>query len=86
MQKILNMKCKICLNDSVNKPFSIKEMMFGTKEEFLYSQCSVCGSLQLIDVPKNMAKYYKDGYYSVDNRLHLTEPKKVFDKIRRIFY
>lgn len=60
-------------------------MMFGTKEEFLYSQCSVCGSLQLIDVPKNMAKYYKDGYYSVDNRLHLTEPKKVFDKIRRIF-
>ena len=58
------MKCAICGNNDDNRPFSIKEMMFGYKTDFSYFECSSCGCLQLIDVPDDLGKYYSSDYYS----------------------
>jgi len=38
--------------------------MFGTRDAFDYLECSACGSLAIIDIPKDLAKYYGDSYYS----------------------
>ena len=62
------MKCKICENNLDNKIFLVKEMMFGFKTSFNYLECSFCGCLQLIDVPKDFSKYYEfNDYYSFKN-------------------
>jgi SAM-dependent methyltransferase len=39
-------------------------MMFGTRDEFTYWECSNCGCLQISEIPKNLADYYPSDYYS----------------------
>ena len=58
------MICQICGNNSNNKVHSIKEMMFGFRDEFAYIECSKCGCLQIEEIPKNINKYYPNNYYS----------------------
>ena len=58
------MICRICGNESNNKIFFIKEMMFGFREEFPYIECSRCGCLQIEEIPQNISKYYPKDYYS----------------------
>ena len=41
-----------------------REMMFGLREEFEYSECAECGSVQIIEIPADLAKYYPSNYYS----------------------
>lgn len=49
--------------------------MFGTGEMFRYAECSTCGTLQLVDIPTDLAPYYPPEYYSygeappIDGRL-----------------
>ena len=57
------MKCRICGNAEGNRTFIIKEMMFGTHENFDYFECSCCGCLQIFEAPENMSKYYPEKYY-----------------------
>jgi hypothetical protein len=38
--------------------------MFSTQEEFAYWECSVCGCLQIVNVPENLGDYYDGSYYS----------------------
>lgn len=38
--------------------------MFGLRDEFLYFQCAICGSIQLAVVPDDLSKYYPKDYYS----------------------
>ena len=40
-------------------------MMFGTREEFDYLECSNCGTLQLIDIP-DLARFYPSNYLSFE--------------------
>ena len=42
-----------------------KEMMFGTREEFAYVECDICGCIQIKDVP-DLSKYYPSDYLSLD--------------------
>lgn len=58
------MKCKICANNENNKKYTVKEMMFGSLDEFEYFQCSKCGCLQILQLPENISKYYENNYYS----------------------
>ncbi len=37
-------------------------MMFGSREEFEYSECADCGSLQINEVPTDISKYYSSNY------------------------
>ncbi len=65
--KFLNMPeetiCKICYSP-LNTKHIFREMMFGTRDQFLYYECSGCGCLQISAVPDNIEKYYPPYYYS----------------------
>jgi len=58
------MKCRVCFNEKENKHYRLREMMFGSREEFDYLECSNCKCLQIIDIPASMSKYYRDEYHS----------------------
>jgi SAM-dependent methyltransferase len=40
-------------------------MMFGFRDEFTYVVCDRCGSLNLLDAPRDIGHYYPSGYYSL---------------------
>ena len=44
-------RCGVCKNESDNTPYTAREMMYGSREEFPYFQCSACSCLQIADVP-----------------------------------
>lgn len=54
--------CKICFHENNTEEYVLKEMMFGTREEFKYFKCSNCGCLQIKDFPDNIQKYYPPDY------------------------
>jgi SAM-dependent methyltransferase len=43
-------------------------MMFGLEEAFEYSECGMCGALQLTDIPADMGRFYPKDYYSFTNQ------------------
>ena len=60
------MQCNICMNSQNNKIYYVKERMLNRGDEFKYLYCKKCGTLQLIDIPKDMEIYYKN--YPVFNK------------------
>ena len=71
--------CKICLAELKGPPLIVKEEMYGSGEIFEYGQCSVCGCLQILDVPKNLSKYYPKVYHG-----HISpELKRTWKALRR---
>jgi SAM-dependent methyltransferase len=56
--------CPICGNPEALEEHRIREMMFGTREEFLYLGCPVCDSLAIAEAPSDLSKYYSGDYYS----------------------
>jgi SAM-dependent methyltransferase len=59
--------CKVCDSES-GTPHLVKEMMLGTRDKFLYWECSSCGCLSLAEVPVNLGQYYPRSYYSLKPR------------------
>jgi len=57
-------QCIACGNAVEYKELVVKEMMFGTNDQFTYIECTICGCLQLKEIPKEISKYYPDNYYS----------------------
>ena len=57
-----NNKCRICGNENNSEKYILKEMMYGTREEFEYFKCSDCGCLQIESFPKNIQDYYPPDY------------------------
>jgi 2-polyprenyl-3-methyl-5-hydroxy-6-metoxy-1,4-benzoquinol methylase len=58
------MKCRIC-DSSIDTPvYKVREMYFGTRDEFEYQQCAACACLQIVAIPENLGQYYPDDYYS----------------------
>lgn len=58
------MKCRICGAIGAHRRYRAREMMFGTREEFEYFQCTDCGCLQLAEIPSRLDKFYPPNYYS----------------------
>lgn len=61
-------KCIVCeAEQSHNDKFIAKEMMLGLREEFEYTQCSACLSLQISEVPgqQELNRFYPTTYYSL---------------------
>lgn len=58
-------RCRVCRNEAGNRDFFAREMMFGTREEFLYFECSSCGCVQIAEIPECMDKFYPPEYYSI---------------------
>ena len=57
-------ECRICGNEKRNTVYSVKEMEFGTKEEFAYFECAHCGCVQILEIPGNMGSYYPENYFA----------------------
>lgn len=69
------MHCIICDNVHNNSQFQVRELQLGLGEEFKYEQCASCGSLQLVDPPPDLSKYYpNENYYSFRVTNKLTRP------------
>lgn len=60
--------CRICGKRSWNKTYQVKEMMYGTREEFDYFVCSSCNCMQIVKAPEDLGNYYSDNYYSLKER------------------
>lgn len=60
------MICRICGNGKGNKLYKVREMLFGTKEEFDYFQCAECECLQILNYPDDVSKYYPKEYMAYD--------------------
>lgn len=65
-----NRTCRVCIDGRLRDAFSAQEMMFGTREEFDYAFCDSCETLQIVEQPADMSRYYHSGdYYSFNNRM-----------------
>jgi SAM-dependent methyltransferase len=58
--------CRICAHAGGGEVFTVREMMFGLREEFVYFQCPRCGCLQIRNIPAEMSPYYPRNYYSLN--------------------
>src|ERR1051325_8309686 len=56
--------CRGCGNGNGNSTFVAREMMLGMRTQFDYMEFSNCRSLQIVQVPDDLSKYYPAGYYS----------------------
>lgn len=63
--------CRIC-GGTLGGSLLVKEMMFGTRESFLYDQCADCDCVQIDSFPADLSRHYPKGYYSYDLRRHST--------------
>lgn len=61
--------CKICGNEKNNKVLRVREMYFGTREEFDYLECENCGCLQLVNPPDDYSKYYPKEYFTFQQKV-----------------
>lgn len=61
------MQCRICSALNGHKVFRVKEMMFGTRNEYQYFQCSSCHCLQIVSPERDSEKLYPSDYYSFNN-------------------
>lgn len=58
--------CKYCNNNTVVNSYVLREMMFGLKDKFKYVECANCSSIQIVEIPSNLAKYYPANYLSFE--------------------
>lgn len=84
---ITGMTCRICGNTEGLHRFKAREMMFGTKEEFPYTECLECGCLQIEKIPLDMERHYPPHYYSKWDVDEFPAPVKyLLDKLDRYEY
>jgi 2-polyprenyl-3-methyl-5-hydroxy-6-metoxy-1,4-benzoquinol methylase len=69
--------CRVCLGIDRLGQLTAREMMFGTKETFLYDLCTGCKSLQLhkAQEPSVTERHYPDNYYSRETSAEKTNTK-----------
>lgn len=75
--------CIICSNEHNNTIHAIQELQLGLKEVFHYQLCSNCGTMQLLDVPQDLGKYYpNEDYYSFNLKLEIKEKPDLLRKLK----
>lgn len=70
------MICPYCGNKRVKDSHCVKEMMFGSREGFVYQECENCESIYLLDIPTDMSAHYPPGYYSMETAVDTSFFKK----------
>lgn len=61
--------CRICRTHDNHELFIAREMMFGTREEFQYFQCTNCDCLQIYESPVDLHRFYPQNYYSLKSEI-----------------
>lgn len=69
-------ECRICGHSLETKKYTIREMMYGTKDEFEYFVCETCGCMQIEHIPDNLGDYYKENYYSYSNTMNTKKSER----------
>lgn len=77
------MNCRICGNAANNLSYTVKEMMFGTGDQFSFFQCSRCDCLQISEIPEDMSGYYPEDYYSFSLDPRKKYRNRIISRIRR---
>lgn len=54
--------CIICGATDGSERFTLREMLYGTREEFEYLLCPSCGVLRIAAVPLDLERHYPPGY------------------------
>ncbi len=57
-------RCRACGQPLGEERYSVREMMFGTRESFDYWRCGTCGSLSIVAIPADLTPHYPPLYYS----------------------
>lgn len=74
--------CIVCGNTNGNEVYEIPEVQLGLNEVFKYQLCGNCGTMQNIELPADLSKYYpNEGYYSFNLGI---APAKKADPLRKI--
>lgn len=69
-----------------NTTHAIKELQLGLNEPFNYQLCNQCGTMQLLDVPENLGKYYpNEDYYSFNLKLQIKKSQILYENKNRLF-
>lgn len=63
-QKTIYSKCRICGDEAEHKIYRVKEMFFGTRQEFTYFECDKCQCIQIMEIPEHLDEFYGNKYYS----------------------
>jgi hypothetical protein len=69
-----DIECALCGRSDGNRMHLVREMMYGTREEFIYLECSSCHCLQRLDVPADLSIYYPSNYYSFAGGVETWKP------------
>lgn len=56
--------CMMCGAHEQSRAFQAREMMYGTRAEFTYLECAKCHSVQIAQIPADLATHYPSNYYS----------------------
>lgn len=64
MESPLQENCPACGSKGPHLNHKVREMMYGTREVFEYSECNNCLSLFINRIPDDLGRHYADGYYS----------------------
>ena len=59
-----NLQCRICDARAAAPIYRLREMFFGTREEFDYFKCPSCGCVQIVEIPEDIGRHYPSDYYS----------------------
>ena len=77
--------CRVCHNGADNRPLRLREMMFGTRDEFDYLECASCGCVQIVDIPASMSKYYPATYHSFAPVSRQNKLRRLLTRIRNAY-
>ncbi|WP_260745379.1 class I SAM-dependent methyltransferase [Mycobacterium sp. SMC-2] len=67
MSEVTN-ECRLCGSTGPHRTLSVREMFFGTREQFEYFSCAACETLQIVNALEDdeLARFYPSDYYSFD--------------------
>ncbi len=76
--------CRICGTREGNRIYTVREMMFRSREQFDYIECSNCGCLQIAAIPADMDRHYPPNYYSYMPKQRQLLRSSLYRSLRRI--
>jgi len=61
-------ECRLCRTTGPHQSLAVREMMFGTREQFQYFSCAACDTLQIYCAlsGEELARHYPADYYSYE--------------------
>ena len=65
-------ECRLCRTTGPHQSLAVREMMFGTREQFQYFSCAACDTLQIYCAlsGEELARHYPADYYSYETSQH----------------